>query len=236
MVSAWPTFQLQPAGGAEWPNHELPGSLVVVEGVDGSGRGTQLDLLTAWLQAEGYGVVRTAWNSSKLVSKTIADARKQQTLTPLTYSILHATDVAERQQAEIIPALEAGYVVLADRYVFTALARDIARGVTRDWMYNLYSFALRPDLAIYLRVDAETSMRRTMGIAGEASAEEALESASVRGTVASFRVFQQRVIEEYDRLIAPFGLLPMDAALPIRTQQLLLRRKVADMLDSREDA
>lgn len=230
-IEQWPTFRLDAASIHEWPRNTLAGRLVVLEGVDGSGRATQLDLLTVWLQSQGFGVVRTAWNSSKLVARTIAEARKQQTLTPLTYSILHATDVAERQQSEVLPALEAGYVVLADRYVFTALARDIARGVSRDWMLNLYSFALRPDLAIYLRIPADESMRRTMGIAGEATRQEAVESASVRGTIASFRAFQERVNDEYEQLVEPFGLHPLDATLPIRSQQLLLRRKVAEMLD-----
>jgi len=231
-VSAWPLSRLDPLEPAAWPRHAFPGRLIVVDGVDGSGRATQLDLLETWLRVDGYGVVRTVWNSSKLVAKTITEARRQQTLTPLTYSILHATDVAERQEAEILPALRAGYVVLADRYVFTAFARDIARGVGRDWLYNLYGFALRPDLAIYLRIGAEASMARVMGVAGEASAHEADENAAVRGAIGSFRQFQERVIEEYDKLVDPFDLLPLDATMPIRTQQLRMRLWVKTLLEA----
>ncbi|HUG14374.1 MAG TPA: hypothetical protein VMM78_05075 [Thermomicrobiales bacterium] len=230
-VSLWPLARLDPADPAAWPRHAFPGTLIVVDGVDGSGRATQLDLLHVWLQTLGYGVVRTNWNSSKLVARTIRYARRQHSLTPLTYSILHATDVAERQEAEVLPALRSGYVVLADRYVFTAFSRDIVRGVERDWIYNLYGFALRPDLSIYLRIDAEQSLIRVMGIAGEATAKEAAENASIRGTIASFRQFQERVIEEYERLVEPFSLSPVDATAPIRTQQLLLRSLVVPVLE-----
>jgi dTMP kinase len=204
--------------------------LIVLDGVDGSGRATQLDLLDTWLRVEGYGVVRTEWNSSRLVAKTIAEARRQRSLTPLTYSILHATDLAERLESEILPALRAGYVVLADRFVFTAFARDIARGVERDWIFNLYGFAVRPDLAIYLRIDVDRSIARVMGIAGEANASEADERAGVRGAIGSFRQFQERVIEEYERLVEPFGLTPVDASQPIRPQQLRLRQLVAQVV------
>lgn len=231
MTVSWPTARLDPVDPSAWPRHSHPGRLIAVDGVDGSGRATQLDLLAAWLQQQGYGVVRSAWNSSKLVSRTIHEARRQQALTPLTYSILHATDVAERQESEIVPALRAGYVVLADRYVFTAFARDIARGVDREWIYNLYAFAVRPDLAVYLRIPALESLQRVMGVAGEATPEEAADSASIRGANASFVQFQERVVEEYERLVDTFGLSPQDATLPIRTQQLKLRERTDAVLE-----
>jgi len=231
MIAQWPLSRLDPGDPSSWERHPFPGVLVAVDGVDGSGRATQLDLLAVWLQMHGFGVVRSSWNSSKLVARTIAEARRQNTLTPLTYSILHATDVAERQETEIIPALRAGYVVLADRYVYTAFARDIARGVERDWIYNLYGFAVRPDLAVYLRIDADVSMGRVMGIAGEATAEEAAERASVRGAIDSFRQFQQHVVEEYERLVQPFGLVSVDATGPVRTQQQRVRGLVGAALD-----
>ncbi|RIK43587.1 MAG: thymidylate kinase [Chloroflexi bacterium] len=234
VVASWPLHHLRPNEPAAWQPHPWPGTLICVDGVDGSGRATQLDLLHVWLQVEGYGVIRSQWNSSKLVSKTIADARRQNTLTPLTYSILHATDLAERIESEIVPGLKSGYVVLADRYIFTALARDIARGVERAWIHNLYDFAVRPDLAVYLRIDPEVSMGRIMGIGGEASVEEANESAAVRGALESFRQFQERVVGEYERLVEPFDLMPLDAQLPIRVQQRRLREAVGGALLARE--
>lgn len=230
-VRAWPEHRLTIEGIDGWRPHDYPGRLVVLEGVDGAGRSTQIELLQIWLQVQGYGVLTSDWNSSKLVARTIRDARQQQSLTPLTYSVLHATDVAARQESEIIPALKAGFVVLADRYIFTAFARDTARGVDRDWIYNLYSFAIRPDLAMYLRVPTDLSVERIRGMAGEVSLEEADESASVRGALQSFREFQERVIGEYDRLVDPFRLATIDAALPLRDVQLRVRQEVSRVLE-----
>lgn len=230
-VRAWPEHRLTIEEIDGWRRHGYPGRLVVIEGVDGAGRSTQIDLLQLWLKVQGYGVLTSDWNSSKLVARTIRDARQQQSLTPLTYSVLHATDVAARQESEIIPALKAGFVVLADRYIFTAFARDTARGVDRDWIYNLYSFAIRPDLAMYLRVPTDLSLERIRGMAGEVSLEEADESASVRGALQSFREFQERVIGEYDRLVDPFRLITIDAALPLRDVQLRVREEVSRVLE-----
>lgn len=228
--ASWPAGRLLPDEPRAWPVHGHPGWLISVDGVDGSGRATQVELLAAWLQVHGFGVVRTAWNSSRLVSRTINEARRQQTLTPQTYSILHAIDLAERVETEIVPALRAGYVVLADRYVFTALARDTARGVSRDWLWNLYGFAVRPDLAFYLRIDTALSLERIRGVGGEASEAEALASASAAGPLASFAAFQDAVSAEYDTLRQAHGLRVLNAAQPIRAQQLTLRQIVGGLL------
>ena len=229
----WPTQSLLPSNPAGWARQPYPGTLIAVDGVDGSGRATQLELLALWLQVQGYGVVSTAWNSSKLVARTIREARQQNSLTPLTYSILHATDVAARHEAEIIPALRAGYVVLVDRSIFTAFARDSARGVARDWLYILYAFGLRPDLSFYLRIDAARSIGRVAGIGGEASIDEAIESASAGLVLDSFARFQERVISEYEHLVEPFDMLPIDATLPIKSQQDHLRDVVSATLVAR---
>jgi len=234
-VAAWPQHRLSIDNLAAWKPHDYPGWLVVLEGVDGAGRSTQIDLLELWLKVQGYAVLRSDWNSSKLVAKTIRDARRQQSLTPMTYSVLHATDVAARQESDIIPALRAGFVVLADRYVFTAFARDTARGVDRDWIYNLYSFAIRPDLAIYLQIPTDLSLERIRGMAGEVSYEEADESASVRGALKSFREFQERVIEEYDQLREPFGMITVDASRPLQAVQLEVRKHAQARLEERRD-
>lgn len=230
-IASWPEHRLSIDSLDGWKRHSYPGRLVVVEGVDGSGRATQLDLLELWLKVQGYAVLRSDWNSSKLASRTIRDARRQQSLTPLTYSVLHATDVAARQESEIIPALKAGFIVLADRYIFTAFARDTVRGVDRDWIYNLYSFAIRPDMALYLRIPTDLSLERIRSMAGEVSFEEADESASVRGALRSFRDFQDCVIDEYDRLSGAFNLVPVNASRPLRTVQLELRGHVQRLLE-----
>ena len=142
--------------------HEYPGKLFVVEGIDGSGKTTQLALLAKWLKSVGHPVFMTEWNSSALVKAASKTGKKQNSLTPMTFSLLHATDFADRLLYNIIPPLKAGMTVLADRYAYTAFARDSARGVDRRWVRELYSFGVRPDLAVYFRVPIEVSTDRLL--------------------------------------------------------------------------
>ena len=118
-------------------DHRIPGRLFVVEGIDGSGKSTQLMLLHQWLKAEGYGVVFSEWNSSPLVKDTTKRGKKKQLLTPATFSLIHATDFADRTERNIIPLLKAGAVVLCDRYIYTAFARDASRGMDAEWIREL---------------------------------------------------------------------------------------------------
>src|SRR5512142_3333057 len=142
--------------------HQYPGKLFVVEGIDGSGKTTQLGLLAKWLAAAGRPVFVTEWNSSTLVKAATKAGKKRNTLTPTTFSLLHATDFADRLLYRVIPPLKAGMIVLADRYAYTAFARDVARGVDRQWVRELYGFAVRPDLALYFRVPIDVSLDRLM--------------------------------------------------------------------------
>src|SRR5260370_7431362 len=138
--------------------HEYPGKLFVVEGIDGSGKTTQLALLAKWLSAAGHPVFKTEWNSSALVKAATTTGKKKNALTPMTFSLLHATDFADRLLYKIIPPLKAGMIVLADRYAYTAFARDVTRGVDRQWVRELYSFAVRPDLTPYFPVPLDVSL------------------------------------------------------------------------------
>src|SRR3954464_11861799 len=142
--------------------HSYPGKLIVVEGIDGSGKSTQLQLLRKWLVAKKIPVYYTEWNSSTLVKTATKAGKKKETLTPITFSLLHATDFADRHSYEIAPPLKAGMVVLADRYAYTAFARDRARGVHPEWVRNVYAFATRPDIAFYYRVPLEVSVKRLL--------------------------------------------------------------------------
>ena len=142
--------------------HGYPGKLFVVEGIDGSGKTTQLGLLAKWLSASGHRVFVTEWNSSALVKAATRTGKKKNALTPMTFSLLHATDFADRLLYKIIPPLKAGMIVLADRYAYTAFSRDAARGVHPQWVRDLYGFAVRPDLALYFRVPIEVSLDRLM--------------------------------------------------------------------------
>ncbi len=137
------------------------GKLIVVEGIDGSGKSTQIKLLHKWLEARGHQVVFTEWNSSDLVRQATKRGKKKNLLTPTTFSLLHATDFADRLTYRIIPYLKSGMTVLADRYVYTAFARDIARGVDARWVRDLYSFAVKPDAAFYFRVPIDVAVGRT---------------------------------------------------------------------------
>ena len=132
---------------------QLKGKLITVEGTDGVGRTTQIQLLKEWLEVQGFAVMETGWTRSKLVGKTIGDAKEGHWLNPLTYTLLYTTDFADRLENEIIPALKAGYIVLADRYIFTAFARTKLRNVSPQWIRDLFGFAIVPDLVFYLKID-----------------------------------------------------------------------------------
>jgi len=140
----------------------FPGRLFIVEGIDGSGKSTQLSLLQTWLESEGYGTYFSKWNSSPLVRDVTRRGKKKRMLTPMTFSLIHATDFADRSERHIIPPLKAGAIVLADRYAYTAFARDVARGVDASWVRNLYRFAVPPTIAFYFRISVEedTEARR----------------------------------------------------------------------------
>src|ERR1700674_2486096 len=143
--------------------HLLPGRLFIVEGIDGSGKSTQLSLLHKWLEAKGYGVVFSEWNSSPLVKETTKLGKKKKLLTPATFSLIHCTDFADRTERSILPLLKAGAVVLCDRYIYTAFARDVARGMDREWVRELYGFAVKPAAAFYFRVPLATAIGRVVG-------------------------------------------------------------------------
>lgn len=211
--------------------HEYPGRLFVVEGIDGSGKTTQLGLLAKWLVAEGHRVSVTEWNSSALVKAATRTGKKQNALTPLTFSLLHATDFADRLLYKIVPPLKAGMIVLADRYAFTAFARDVTRGVDRQWVRELYDFAVRPDLSLYFRVPIEVSVDRLVARRAKLKFYEAgLDMGWSTQPVESFRLFQGRVLEEYDRLVDEYGLQVVDARGTITEQQQIVRRLVSPFL------
>ena len=215
--------------------HEYPGKLFVVEGIDGSGKTTQLALLAKWLSAAGHPVFVTEWNSSALVKAATKAGKKKNALTPMTFSLLHATDFADRLLYKIIPPLKAGMIVLADRYAYTAFGRDTARGVDRRWVRDLYSFAVKPDLAVYFRVPIEVSTERLLARRVKLKFYEAgMDMGWSTNLVESFKMFQGKVLGEYDRLVDEFGLSVVDATGSITEQQRTFRRLVTQHLDIKE--
>ena len=211
---------------------DLPGRLFVVEGIDGSGKSTQLTLLAQWLRQSGYPVVFSEWNSSPIVKATTSRGKRRKLLTPLTFSLIHATDFTERVDRELLPALKAGAIVLADRYVYTAFARDVTRGVDPQWVQSLYRFAPVPTAAFYFRVPLEVALHRIL--AGRPSLkwyEAGRDLGLHTDPTESYRLFQARIMIEYERLVGEYGLNVMDARLPVEVQQRLLRQTVLHHLN-----
>jgi dTMP kinase len=217
-------------------HHRFPGRLFIVEGIDGSGKSTQLSLLHKWLEAKGYGVVFSEWNSSPLVKDTTKWGKKKKMLTPATFSLIHSTDFADRTEHSILPLLKAGAIVLCDRYVYTAFARDVARGMDRGWVRDLYKFAVPPAVAFYFRVPLETAIGRLLGARdGFKFYEAGMDLQLSNDAEDSFRIFQGRIIDEYEKMIPEFGLTVIDATLPVETQQAQVRRAVKSHLDNAKE-
>ncbi|MGH9431974.1 MAG: dTMP kinase [Terriglobia bacterium] len=211
--------------------HRFPGKLFVVEGIDGSGKSTQIMLLNEWLKSEGYGVVFSEWNSSPLVHDITRRGKKKQMLAPSTFSLIHATDFADRMEHNIIPLLKAGAVVLCDRYIYTAFARDVVRGMDPKWVRELYAFAVKPTVAFYFRVSLEVALKRLqVGRNGFKYYEAGMDLDLSEDPDQSFRIFQGRILDEYEKMIPEFDLTVIDAALPIEAQQVQMRQIVRGRL------
>src|SRR5579863_7530539 len=200
------------------------GKLIVVEGIDGSGKSTQLALLSQWLQAQCIAVAFSEWNSSPLVRETTKRGKKKNMFTPVTFSLIHATDFADRLERYIVPLLKAGAVVCADRYAHTAFARDVVRGVSRRWVRNLYRFAVRPNLAFYFRVPLEVAIGRILGGRNAIKFYEAgMDLGLSRNIEESFRLYQGRILEEYEAMVDEVGFHVIDATGSIEAQQRQMR-------------
>lgn len=216
-------------------HHQFPGKLFVVEGTDGSGKSTQLALLYQWLKAEGYPVFFSEWNSSPLVKDTTRRAKKRRLFTPATFSLLHATDFADRTEHDIFPPLKAGAIVLADRYIYTAFARDVARGCDRAWVRKIYSFAVKPTAAFFFRAPLDVAVERIISARPQLKYYEAgMDMEWADDEEESFKLFQGRILEEYDRMVDEFGLTVIDATRSIEKQQREMRAIVDTYLGKEE--
>lgn len=210
--------------------HQLPGTLICVEGIDGSGKSTQLALLKEWLTNTCGQVIFTEWNSSNLISSTTKRAKKKNLLSPRLFSILHAVDFADRLEQIIVPSLKAGFIVLADRYVYTAFARDSARGVDFNWVKNMYGFAVKPDLAVYFGVPVDISLDRICFNRAPKFYEAGMDLGLSSDPYESYKIFQGRVIDKYEDMTDSLGLQKIDATDTIHNQQLLFREIVKKKL------
>jgi dTMP kinase len=214
------------------PQAQLPGKLFVVEGIDGSGKSTQISLLHKWLMGQKYSVFFSEWNSSPLVKRTTSRGKRKHLLTPTTFSLIHATDFADRTEQNITPPLKAGAVVLADRYIYTAFARDVARGCHPEWVRALYSFAVKPTIGFYFRVPLEVALDRILAGRPELKFYEAGQDLGLSDDpYECFKLFQARILEQYEQIVDEHGLHVIDATLPIGEQQELVREAVRSHLD-----
>lgn len=212
---------------AQFLSNRHRGKLIVVEGIDGSGKSTQLALLSQWLRSQDIAVAFSEWNSSSLVRGTTRRGKKKQMFTPTTFSLIHATDFADRSERYLVPILKAGAVVCADRYAFTAFARDVARGVSRRWVRNLYSFAVRPSIAFYFRVPLDVALDRILrGRAALKFYEAGMDLGLSRDSEESFRIFQSRILDEYEAMTKEVGFYVIDATQSIEDQQQQMREVV----------
>jgi dTMP kinase len=219
----------------------LPGHLIAIEGTDGVGRSTQIQLIRPWLELEGYAVSNTGWTRSPLLSETINEAKAGHQLTVTTFSLLYAADFADRLEHEILPALQAGFIVIADRYMYTAFARNSVMGADPDWTRELFGMALVPDLVLYLDIDVETLIPRVIMGKGMDYWESGMHLALGTDLFDSFERYQSRLIDEYRRLANEFGFVTTDARRPIEEMQAELRQHISEYLSrsaerSRPDA
>ena len=207
------------------------GKLIVVEGIDGSGKSTQIDLLHRWLLSVGHSVYFSEWNSSEVVKSTTSAGKKKKILTPTTFSLLHATDFADRWENHILPLLKAGVIILADRYAFTAFARDVARGVDPQWVRDLYSFALQPDIVMYFRIPLDVAVERILSARANLKYYEAGRDLALSDDkVISFKLFQKLIRDEYEKMVDEFNFTVIDGELPLHVKQHQVRQIVQDML------
>ncbi len=210
----------------------FPGRLIAVEGLDGSGKSTQIYLVKRWLEAEGIKVYFSEWNSSEIVKTATSKGKKRELLTPTTFSLIHATDFADRYERHLLPLLRAGYVVLCDRYIFTAFARDVVRGCPPEWVRGIYSFAAQPDLTLFFKTDLEVSLNRILeGRPKLKFFEAGMDLRLSPDPYESFRIFQGRILEQYIAMSEEFKFVVMDANQNVEKQQSIVRKLVSEKID-----
>lgn len=209
----------------------IKGKLIVVEGIDGSGKSTQLRLLEKWFQSKESSVFLTEWNSSETVRRITSKGKRKGRLTPITFSLLHATDFADRYERNILPLLHAGYIVLADRYIYTAFARDIVRGCNPKWVRRVYEFAVKPDLVFYFKVPVDIAVERILSGRPKLKYYEAgMDLNLSNDPYESYRIFQSRIIEQYNSLALSEDFTVVDGTMEIEEAQRMLRSQVTKLL------
>ena len=208
------------------------GLLIVIEGTDGSGKSTQLELLKKYIQAQSYGVMVSEWKTSRLIANVIDDAKDRNLLNATTYSLLYAADFADRLENQIIPALKSGFIVLLDRYYYTALARDVVRGQDIEWVKNLYDYAPEPDLVFYLDMPVDVLLKRIIGTTGLDFYESGRDVGFSTDFYKSFEIYQKKCLEQYNNMKSEYNFKSIDGTLPIKEIHNIMSDEVQKILDS----
>ena len=212
--------------------HGYEGLLVVIEGTDGSGKSTQLELLKKYLQDQSYGVMVSEWKTSRLIADVIDDAKDRNLLNATTYSLLYAADFADRLENQIIPALKSGFVVLLDRYYYTALARDVVRGQNIEWVKNLYDYAPEPDLVFYLDMPVDVLLKRIIGTTGLDFYESGRDVGFSTDFYKSFEIYQNKCLEQYEKMKKLYGFISIDGTKTISEIHKIMSGEVQKILDT----
>ncbi|HMK46777.1 MAG TPA: dTMP kinase [Methanocella sp.] len=211
------------------------GKLIVIEGADCSGRSTQVTMLKEWLEASGHAVLDTGLRRSGLVGEAIDEAKKGHTLGKNTLSLLYATDLADQLENNIIPALKAGYIVLADRYIFTLMVRDLVRGADREWLKKLFGYALIPDHIFYMSVDTDVLLHRALLKYGHLDYwESGMDVCLSSDMFDSFTKYQSQIKDKFDELAQEYGFDVVDGSKSAEEIHLYMRDSIALLLKSTE--
>ncbi len=208
------------------------GLLIVIEGTDGSGKSTQLNLLKKAIQDKSYGVMVSEWKTSRLIADVIDDAKERNLLNATTYSLLYAADFADRLENQIIPALKSGFIVLLDRYFYTALARDVVRGQNIEWVKNLYEYAPEPDLVFYLDMPVDVLLKRIIGTTGLNYYESGRDVGFSTDFYKSFEIYQNKCLEQYNEMKSEYNFISIDGTKPVGEIHKIMNDEVQKLLDS----
>lgn len=210
--------------------HELKGKIIVIEGTDGVGRSTQIALLRDWLEVQGFATIETGWTRSELIGQTITEAKEGHSLNKWTFNLLYATDFGDRLENQIIPALRAGYIVLADRYIYTAFARAHVRGVDPQWVRDLFGFALVPDIVFYLKIDVRTLIQRVLEAGGMDYWESGQDLNPHADMYESFKKYQSQLLKVYDQLALEYQFHVLNARHSVQRTQRALQEAITKYL------
>lgn len=207
------------------------GLLVVIEGTDGSGRTTQINALKNWIESQCYGVIVSEWKTSELIASVIDNAKERNLLNANTFSLMYASDFAHRMENTIIPALKSGFVVLLDRYTYTAFARDVVRGVKPKWVRKLYDFAPEPDLVFYLEQPVDVLLKRIIASKGLDYYESGRDIGLSTDFYESFKLYQSKILAEYDEMKEKHHFITINGTQPVEVIQEKMRMEITKILD-----